>query len=119
MCSSFRVEPGWRRSGSRAPIVAAVLFGTGFYAFCVSGQVLGFGAGSAGVTRFARSTAPLGDLALAYVGPAMAAVLDVAAMLGALGAALVGVAVASRTLHWLATGILATVSHQTGTRPAR
>lgn len=52
-------------------IVAAVLFGTAFYAFCVSGQVLGFGAGSAGVTRFARSTAPLGDLALAYVGPAM------------------------------------------------
>ena len=48
-------------------IVAAVLFGTAFYAFCVSGQVLGFGAGSAGVTRFARSTAPLGDLALAYV----------------------------------------------------
>ena len=44
-------------------IVAAVLFGTAFYAFCVSGQVLGFGAGSAGVTRFARSTAPLGDLA--------------------------------------------------------
>jgi len=43
--------------------VAAVLFGTAFYAFCVSGQVLGFGAGSAGVTRFARSTAPLGDLA--------------------------------------------------------
>jgi hypothetical protein len=78
-------------------IVAAVLFGTAFYAFCVSGQVLGFGAGSAGVTRFARSTAPLGDLALAYVGPAMAAVLDVAAVLSALGAALVGVAVASRT----------------------
>ena len=29
-------------------IVAAVLFGTAFYAFCVSGQVLGFGAGVGG-----------------------------------------------------------------------
>lgn len=35
------------------------------------------------VSRFARSTAPLGDLALAYVGLAMAAVLDVAAVLSA------------------------------------
>ena len=45
-------------------VLAAVLFGTVFYAFCVSGQVLGFGAGPAGVARFARSTAPLGDLTL-------------------------------------------------------
>jgi len=95
-------------------VVAAVLFGTVFYAFCVSGQVLGFGAGPAGVARFARSTAPLGDLTLIYVGPAMAAVLS------ALGAALVGVAVASRTLCALAcdrilASALATVSHQTGT----
>jgi amino acid transporter len=95
-------------------VLAAVLFGTVFYAFCVSGQVLGFGAGPAGVARFARSTAPLGDLTLIYVGPAMAAVLS------ALGAALVGVAVASRTLYALArdrilASALATVSHQTGT----
>jgi amino acid transporter len=101
-------------------VVAAVLFGTVFYAFCVSGQVLGFGTGPAGVARFACSTAPLGDLALIYVGPAMAAVLDVAAVLSALGAALVGVAVASRTLYALArdrilASALATVSHQTGT----
>jgi amino acid transporter len=100
--------------------VAAVLFGTVFYAFCVSGQVLGFGAGPAGVARFARSTAPLGDLARTYVRPAMAAVFDVAAVLSALGAALVGVAVASRTLYALArdrilASALATVSHQTGT----
>lgn len=65
-----------------------------------------------------------GDLALAYVGPAMAAVLDVAAVLSALGAALVGVAVAPRTLYALArdrilASAMATVSHQTGTRPAR
>jgi amino acid transporter len=101
-------------------VVAAVLFGAVFYVFCVSGQVLGFGAGVAGVARFAHSTAPLGDLAEMYVGPAMAAVLDVAAVLSALGAALVGVAVASRTLYALARdrivwSALATVSDQTGT----
>jgi amino acid transporter len=50
----------------------------------------------------------------------MAAVFDVAAVLSALGAALVGVAVASRTLYALArdrilASALATVSHQTGT----
>jgi amino acid transporter len=83
-------------------VVAAVLFGAVFYVFCVSGQVLGFGTGQAGVTQFAHSTAPLGDLADVYVGSAMAAVLDVAAVLSALGAALVGVAVASRTLYALA-----------------
>ena len=99
-------------------VVAAVLFGTAFYAFCVSGQVLGFGAGPAGVARFARSTAPLGDLALVYVGPAMAAVLDVAAVLSALGAALVGVAVASRTLtRWLATGSWRAPWRPSRTRP--
>lgn len=101
-------------------ILAAVLFGAVFYVFCVSGQVLGFGTSRAGVARFASSTAPLGDLALTYVGPAMAAVLDVAAVLSALGAALVGVAVASRTLYALARdGLLwnplAVVSPRTGT----
>ena len=72
----------------------------------------------AGPPRQSR-TAPLGDLALAYVGPAVAAVLDVAAVLSALRAALVGVAVASRTLYAPArdrilASALATVSHQTG-----
>jgi amino acid transporter len=83
-------------------IVAAVVFGAVFYVFCISGQVLGFGAYPAGVSMFAHSTAPLGDLAHAYVGPAMADLLDVAAVLSSLGAALVGVAVASRTLFALA-----------------
>jgi amino acid transporter len=83
-------------------IVAAVVFGAVFYVFCISGQVLGFGAYPAGVSMFAHSSAPLGDLAHTYVGSAMADLLDVAAVLSALGAALVGVAVASRTLFALA-----------------
>jgi amino acid transporter len=82
-------------------IVAAVVFGAVFYVFCISGQVLGFGADPAGISMFAHSSAPLGDLAHTYVGSAMADLLDVAAVLSSLGAALVGVAVASRTLFAL------------------
>ncbi len=69
---------------------------------------------------FAHSNAPLGDLAREYVGSGMADLLDVAAVLSSLGAALVGVAVASRTLYALgrdrilASGISAT-STKTGT----
>jgi amino acid transporter len=101
-------------------IVAAVAFGAVFYVYCISGQVLGFGAGAAGVSRFAHSTAPLGDLAGAYVGSAMADLLDVAAVLSSLGAALVGVAVASRTLYALArdrllAGEISSTSVRTGT----
>src|SRR5436853_197337 len=44
-------------------IVAAVLFGAIFYVFCISGQVMGFGTGAGGVSQFAHSSAPLGDLA--------------------------------------------------------
>jgi amino acid transporter len=101
-------------------IVAAVLFGAVFYVVCISGQVLGFGTDGAGVSRFAHSSAPLGDLARAYVGRGMADLLDTAAVLSSLGAALVGVAVASRTLYALArdrilAGAISTRSTRTGT----
>jgi amino acid transporter len=81
---------------------------------------MGFGADSMGVSQFAHSTAPLGDLARTYVGRAMADLLDVAAVLSSLGAALVGVAVASRTLYALARDRLlarsiSTTSEKTGT----
>jgi amino acid transporter len=101
-------------------IVAAVLFGAVFYVFCISGQVLGFGTDAAGVSQFAHSSAPLGDLARTYAGRGMADLLDVAAVLSSLGAALVGVAVASRTLYALArdhmlTARIASTSERTGT----
>jgi amino acid transporter len=101
-------------------IVAAVAFGAVFYVFCISGQVLGFGADGAGVSRFVHSSAPLGDLGRLYVGRGMADLLDVAAVLSSLGAALVGVAVASRTLFALArdrvlAGRISAVSDATGT----
>jgi amino acid transporter len=101
-------------------IIAAVAFGAVFYVVCISGQVFGFGTGAGGVGQFAHSSAPLGDLARSYVGQVMADLLDVAAVLSSLGAALVGVAVASRTLFALArdgvlSSRLAAVSHTTGT----
>ncbi|MFL5862401.1 MAG: APC family permease [Solirubrobacteraceae bacterium] len=100
-------------------IIAAVLFGAVFYVFCISAQVFGFGTGGSGVSQFAHSTAPLGDLARTYVGRGMADLLDIAAILSSLGAALVGVAVASRTLYAVArdrvvTPDIANVSRKTG-----
>jgi amino acid transporter len=83
-------------------IIAAVVFGALFYTACIAAQSMGFGATPAGAMRFAHSAAPLGDLATAYVGETMADFLDVSAVLSALGAALVGVAVASRTVFALA-----------------
>jgi amino acid transporter len=101
-------------------IIAAVVFGALFYTACIAAQSMGFGATPAGALRFAQSDAPLGDLATAYVGETMADFLDVSAVLSALGAALVGVAVASRTVFALARdGLLprrlAAVSGATGT----
>jgi amino acid transporter len=104
-------------------IIAAVVFGALFYTACIAAQSLGFGATAAGAMRFASSASPLGDLATAYAGPAMADLLDVSAVLSALGAALVGVAVASRTVFALARdGLLprrlAAVAAGTGTPAA-
>jgi amino acid transporter len=101
-------------------IVAAVAFGATFYVACIATQTLGFGTDAAGTTAFANSGSPLGDLARTYVGTAMAALLDLAAVLSSVGAALVGVAVMSRTLFALGRDrvfpeALAAVSERTGT----
>lgn len=101
-------------------IVAAVAFGGVFYGVCITAQTLGFGTDEEGIERFASSGAPLGDLGRAYVGSAMAYLLDLAAVLSALGAGLAGVAVASRTIFALARdgllpGRLAAVSPRQGT----
>ena len=80
-------------------IVAAVAFGAVFYVFCIAGETLGFGTDAAGVKAFAGSQAPIGELARMYVGRGMAALLDAAAMISALGAALGGVSVGARMLY--------------------
>ena len=82
-------------------IMTAVAFGAVFYVACVTAQSLGFGASAAGVSAFRHSQAPLSDLAKRYVGSPLAALLDLGAVLSALGAGLGGVAVAARMLFSL------------------
>src|SRR5689334_20216086 len=79
-------------------IITAVAFGAVFYVACIVVQTLGFGVGAAGVSAFRHSQAPLGDLARQYVGTPLAALLDLGAVLSALGAGLGGVTVAARML---------------------
>jgi len=79
-------------------IIAAVAFGAVFYVACIVTQTLGFGTGPAGVSAFRHADAPLGELARRYVGTPLAALLDLGAMLSALGAGLGGVIVAARMM---------------------
>jgi len=79
-------------------IITTVAFGAVFYVACIATQTLGFGTGAAGVSAFRHSQAPLGDLARAYVGTPLAALLDLGAVLSALGAGLGGVTVAARMM---------------------
>jgi amino acid transporter len=79
-------------------IVTAVAFGAVFYVACVTAQSLGFGINAAGVSAFRHSQAPLGQLAQRYVGTPLASLLDLGAVLSALGAGLGGVTVAARMM---------------------
>ena len=79
-------------------IVTAVAFGAVFYVACVTAQSLGFGTNAAGVSAFRHSQAPLGELAQRYVGTPLASLLDLGAVLSALGAGLGGVTVAARMM---------------------
>jgi amino acid transporter len=82
-------------------MVAAIAIGVVFYLVCMVAQTLGFGTDALGVKAFAGSGAPLNDLGKAYVGAGLAAVLDFAAMISALGAGLGCAAVGSRLLFAL------------------
>jgi amino acid transporter len=88
-------------------IITAVAFGAVFYVACIVAQTLGFGTGAAGVSAFRHSQAPLGDLARRYVGTPLASLLDLGAMLSALGAGLGGVTVAARMMFAFARDGLA------------
>jgi amino acid transporter len=79
-------------------IITAVAFGAVFYVACIVAQTLGFGTGAAGVSAFRHSQAPLGELAQRYVGNTLATLLDLGAVLSALGAGLGGVTVAARMM---------------------
>jgi amino acid transporter len=82
-------------------MAAAIVFGGVFYVACVVVQTLGFGTDAAGVRAFASSPAPIGELAEAYVGRGMADVLNLAAIISAVGAGLGCASVAARMLFAL------------------
>jgi amino acid transporter len=67
----------------------------------VAVQTLGFGTDPAGVRAFAGSAAPIGELAQRYVGRGMADVLNLAAIISAIGAGRGGASVAARMLFAL------------------
>jgi amino acid transporter len=100
-------------------IITAVAFGAVFYVACIVAQTLGFGTDAAGVSAFQHSQAPLGELAERYVGSALASLLNLGAVLSALGAGLGGVTVAARMMFafgrdGLASRHLSGVSAATG-----
>jgi amino acid transporter len=82
-------------------MIAAIAFGAVFYLLCMVAQTLGFGTDAAGVEAFAGSGAPLGDLAKGYVGSGLACVLDLGAMISALGAGVGCASVGARMLFAL------------------
>jgi amino acid transporter len=111
------LEP--RRTIPRS-LVIAIAFGAVFYLICMVGQTLGFGTDAAGVNAFSHSAAPLGDLAERYVNSSMADVLDLVAVLSAVGAGLGCVSVGTRMLFALGrdrilANDLADVEETTGT----
>jgi len=100
-------------------IITAVAFGAVFYVACIVAQTLGFGTDAAGVSAFQHSQAPLAELAERYVGTTLASLLNLGAMLSALGAGLGGVTVAARMMFafgrdGLASRRLSGVSAATG-----
>ncbi|MDN4613854.1 APC family permease [Leifsonia sp. F6_8S_P_1B] len=68
-----------RRDIPRAIKIAIVLVGA-FYLLTIVAQSLGYGTDAAGVKRFASAGAPYGDLAMAYVGPWLADILTLTAV---------------------------------------
>jgi amino acid transporter len=101
-------------------MIVTILLGAAFYVTCVAVQVWGFGTDPAGLAAFTASSAPLGALAMAYVGPGLAAALYVAALISAVGAGLGCVLVAVRMLFALGRdgvlpAMLSRVCTRTGT----
>jgi amino acid transporter len=117
---SFGEESVWPRHTIPRSLVVAIGFGAVFYVVCMTAQTLGFGTDVAGVHAFSSSGAPLGDLARSYIGSPMADVLDLVAVVSALGAGLGCASVGTRMLFALGRdGILsrdlAGVAQSTGT----
>ncbi len=107
-----------RREIPRA--IRAAVIGTGiFYILCILVQTWGFGTDKAGVSAFASSAAPLGELARNYIGSAMEDVINAGATLSAFASALAAAAAGGRILYSLArdtpaANLLGRTSKRTG-----
>ncbi len=79
-------------------IRTAVLAAGVFYTLCFMAQSWGFGTDAAGVSAFASSSTPLGDLANTYIGSWMSNLIDLGAAVSAFASALGTATGASRIL---------------------
>jgi amino acid transporter len=86
-----------RRDIPRA-IRNAVILTSIFYVVCMLAQALGFGTNAAGVSAFAGSSSPLGDLGSSYIGSAMGDTINFGAAVSGFASALGTAAAASRIL---------------------
>lgn len=89
-----------KREIPRAIKIAIVVVGA-FYLLAISAQSLGYGTDPAGVAEFQSSGSPYGDLAGAYVGTWLAALLDLSACLSLFAILLGTVSAAGRILYAL------------------
>ena len=89
-----------RRNIPRAVFLAPLSMGI-FYFFVMLSQTLGFGTNEAGVTAFASSASPLGDLSKSYVGAGLEDAINLGATLSAFGSALGTATAGSRVLFAL------------------
>ena len=89
-----------RRNIPRAIAAAVVTMGV-FYVVVMLAQTLGFGVGGGGPEAFAGSSSPLGELSRSYVGPPMAAAINLGVMVSAFASALGTATAGSRMLYAL------------------
>lgn len=90
-----------KREIPRALKIAIGVVGA-FYLLTIIGQSLGFGVNAAGVEAFQGSSAPYADLATAYVGTWLAAMLDLVASISLLAIAMGTMNAGARILFALA-----------------
>jgi amino acid transporter len=89
-----------RRNIPRALFLAPLTIGI-FYFFVILAQTLGFGTNEAGVSAFAGSSSPLGDLSKAYVGSGLEDGINLGATISAFASALGTATAGARVLYAL------------------
>jgi amino acid transporter len=89
-----------RRNIPRALFLAPLTMGV-FYFFVILAQTLGFGTNAAGVSAFAGSSSPLGDLSKAYVGSGLEDAINLGATISAFASALGTATAGTRVLYAL------------------